>query len=213
MIHSAEKTPYNNTHYSRFFHPVRETHIVKVNPGGLYCTSEKELICTGLGSCVAACMWDEENRVGGMNHFLLPFDNQNQARHWHPDEIVSTASRYGSHAMELLCNTLISKGANRSNLKVKLFGGAQMLGRYSMIGAKNVEFILAYVEQENLNVQAHDLGGMEPRKIMFDPLTGKAWLKRIPFNEVHQVQHQEEKYASDLDKESHRPHDDDVELF
>jgi chemotaxis protein CheD len=48
---------------------------------------------------------------------------------------------------------------------------------------------------------------------MFDPCTGKAWLKRIPFTEVHLLQNQEEKYARQLDRESHRPHDDDVELF
>ncbi|WP_070964460.1 chemotaxis protein CheD [Vibrio sonorensis] len=206
-------SPYDNTHFSRFFHPTKGQHMIKVMPGGLYCTDEEEIICTGLGSCIAACMWDPFAKVGGMNHFLLPFDNSNQARHWHPDEIVSTASRYGSHAMEMLINALLAKGAVRSGLKVKLFGGAQMLGRHSMIGAKNVEFILNYVQQERLEVEAHDLGGIEPRKIMFEPTTGKAWLKRIAFNEVHHLQHEEEKYARKLDEESHRPHDDDVELF
>ena len=148
-----------------------------------------------------------------MNHFLLPFDNKSQIKTWQPDAVVSTASRYGAHAMEMLLNSLIERGARRRNLQVKLFGGAQMLGRHSMIGEKNVAFILNYVEQEQLPVAAHDLGGLEPRKVMFDPLSGKAWLKRIPFTEVHRLQHQEEKYASQLDRERHRSHDDDVELF
>jgi chemotaxis protein CheD len=115
--------------------------------------------------------------------------------------------------MEMLLNSLIDRGASRENLQFKLFGGAQMLGRSSMIGEKNVVFVLNYAEQEHLKIVAQDLGGLEPRKVMFDPLTGKAWLKRIPFTEVHHLQHQEEKYASQLDKESHRKHDDDVELF
>ena len=82
-----------------------------------------------------------------------------------------------------------------------------------MIGEKNIAFILNYVEQENLPVVAQDLGGVDPRKIIFNPLTGQAWLKRIPYTEIHHLQQEEDKYASQLDKESHRPHDDDVELF
>ncbi|MEF1288792.1 chemotaxis protein CheD [Vibrio sp. M260118] len=210
----VETPKYQNSHFDRFYHPLKNKHIVKVFPGGLYCSQEEdEIIATGLGSCIAACMWDEEVAVGGMNHFLLPFDNKTQLKSWQPDELVSTASRYGSYAMEMLCNGLIERGARRSALRVKLFGGAQMLGRNSMVGEKNIAFILNYVELEGLRVVAQDLGGLEPRKVLFDPISGKAWLKRIPFNEVHNLQHQEEKYANQLDRETHRPHDDDVELF
>ncbi|USD34751.1 MULTISPECIES: chemotaxis protein CheD [Vibrio] len=207
------KPKYENSHFNRFYHPQKERHMIKVFPGGVYWTQEDELIATGLGSCIAACIWDDSAAVGGMNHFLLPFHNHSEINSWSPDEVVSTASRYGSHAMEMLINALIAYGATRSSLKVKLFGGAQMLGHHSMIGEKNIAFILNYVKQENLDVIAQDLGGLEPRKIIFNPLTGQAWLKRIPYTEVHHLQQEEDKYASQLDKESHRPHDDDVELF
>lgn len=211
---SSVAPKYENQHFNRFYHPTKDKHIVKVLPGGVYCTSkEDELIATGLGSCVAACVWDCHEHIGGMNHFLLPFDNKSQLKSWNPEEVISTASRYGSYAMEMLINAMIERGAHRSSLQVKLFGGAQMLGRSSMIGEKNVAFILNYVKQEHIDVVAQDLGGLEPRKVIFDPCTGKAWLKRIPFTEVHLLQNQEEKYARQLDRESHRPHDDDVELF
>ena len=148
-----------------------------------------------------------------MNHFLLPFCNHSEINAWRPGEIISTASRYGSHAMEMLINAMISHGARRSELKIKLFGGAQMMGKHSMIGEKNIAFILDYVEREKLNVISQDLGGLEPRKIMFNPLTGKVWLKRLPYTEVHHLQQQEDKYASQLSRESHNLHDNDVELF
>lgn len=205
---------YQNSHFNRFYHPLRDKHIVKVLPGGVYCTeAEDELIATGLGSCVSACMWDSDLHIGGMNHFLLPFDSKSQLKTWCPDEVASTASRYGSYAMEILLNALLKRGARRTSLRLKLFGGAQMLGRNSMIGEKNVAFILNYVEQEGMEVVSQDLGGLEPRKILFDPYTGKAWLKRIPFTEIHHLQHQEEKYASQLDRESHATDNNDVELF
>ncbi|WP_428775813.1 chemotaxis protein CheD [Vibrio sp.] len=201
------------TEFKRFYHSRRGVHIVKVPPGGVYCSRENELICTGLGSCISACMWDADKKVGGINHFLLPFSSVAQLRHWHADELLSTASRYGSHAMEMLINELIKLGAEREKLQVKLFGGAQMLGYKSLIGEKNIEFILSYLQQEGFDIVAMDLGGEHPRKIMFNPTNGRVWLKRIPFNEVTKLRHQEERYAHQLDEESHKQHDSDVELF
>lgn len=201
-------------HFNRFYHPQKEMHMVKVFPGGLYWTQqEDELIATGLGSCVAVCIWDEFASIGGMNHFLLPFCSYSEINAWRPAELISTPSRYGSHAMEMLINALVSHGARRSELKVKLFGGAQMMGKHSMIGEKNIAFILDYAEREQLNVVAQDLGGMEPRRIIFNPISGKAWLKRVPYTEVHHLQQQEDKYASQLGRETLSSHDDEVEMF
>lgn len=182
MSWARTETPkYENSHFNRFYHPSKEKHIVKVFPGGVYCSRKTdEIIATGLGSCIAACIWDKESEVGGMNHFLLPFDNKSQLKAWKPEEVVSTASRYGSYAMEMLINALIERGARRSNLQVKLFGGAQMLGRNSMVGEKNIAFILSYVEQEGLNVVAQDLGGLEQEECC---LTQSA--ERLGLSEFH----------------------------
>ncbi|MEH0689286.1 chemotaxis protein CheD [Vibrio cholerae] len=211
--HGPNVDPQNGAcHVSRFYHPIREKHFVKVYPGGVYCSeASDELIVTGLGSCISACMWDPVTRIGGMNHFLLPFENRSQIKSWQPSALDSSASRYGCYAMEMLINQLIGLGARRHRLVVKLFGGAQMLGKESMIGEKNVSFILSYVEREQLDVVAQDLGGMEPRKILFDPSIGKVWLKRVPFSEVHTVHQQESTYAYKLEHE--RDNGDDAELF
>ncbi|MGF1752654.1 chemotaxis protein CheD [Vibrio makurazakiensis] len=202
----------HSTYYSRFYHEQKQLHMVKVLPGGMYCTKKREIITTGLGSCVAACIWDPYTHVGGMNHFLLPIAHNTEHHHWSHDDVVSTAARYGSYAMEMLINQLISKGADRCHMRMKLFGGAQMLGRKSAIGEKNVDFILRYAKQEHFEVDAYDLGGLEPRKILFDPLTGKAWLKRIPFAEISHLKHEEDHYAQEVESESQNP-TDDVELF
>ncbi len=148
-------------------------------------------------------MWDEKAQVGGMNHFLLPFDTSAQLHHWKPQELLSTASRYGCYAMELLINQLIIQGADRRRLKVKLFGGAQLMGFQSLIGIKNVEFVMAYVQREQLKVEAQDLGGTEPRRVLFDPRSGRVWIKRIPCAEVSNIRRHEERYFVQLDKETH----------
>ncbi|WP_416068954.1 chemotaxis protein CheD [Vibrio furnissii] len=192
-----------NVKYDRFPNLKPNMPWVKVLPGGVYATAQEEIICTGLGSCVSACIWDEKAGVGGMNHFLLPFDTNAQLHHWKPNEILSTASRYGCYAMELLINQLINMGADRRGLKVKLFGGAQLMGFQSLIGIKNVEFVLDYVKREHLNVQAQDLGGSEPRRVLFDPKSGKVWIKRIPCAEVTAIRRHEARYSHQLDQATH----------
>ncbi len=213
MVSDRYSSQNDSDHFCRFHHPYQGTTMVKLQPGGIYCTDQAEIICTGLGSCISACIWDERIGAGGMNHFLLPFVNHNQEMHWHPDNLTTTPARYGIHAMEMLINYLLQRGAERNRLKVKLFGGAQMMGRNSRIGEKNVEFILSYAQTEKLDVISHDLGGLEPRKIMFDPLSGRVWLKRIPFAEVHQIKAQETQYATELERKTRRDNNNDVELF
>jgi chemotaxis protein CheD len=34
------------------------------------------VLTTLLGSCVAACLWDPALKIGGMNHFLLPGEDE-----------------------------------------------------------------------------------------------------------------------------------------
>jgi len=54
--------------YDAFF----KNDAVKILPGEYFVHDQDILIMTTLGSCIAACLWDREARVGGMNHFMLP---------------------------------------------------------------------------------------------------------------------------------------------
>ncbi len=197
-------------HYHRFNHPVDRRHWVKVMPGGVYATADHEIIHTGLGSCVSVCAWDSAAGVGGMNHFLLPFHSQFESQHWHPQALLSETSRYGCYAMELLINRLLALGAERERLRYKLFGGARLMGYQSLVGDKNVEFVLEYAKREKLDVIAQDLGGSEPRKLLFDPQTGQAWVKRISFNAARTIKNVEEQYQHNIGKQISS---DNVELF
>lgn len=205
-------TPSSQASFERFPHNRPEQPWVKVAPGQVYVTADHEIITTGLGSCVSACIWDPCAGVGGMNHFLLPFDTTAELHHWKADELLSNASRYGCYAMENLINQLLNLGAQRGRLNVKLFGGSQLLGFKSLIGIKNVEFVLGYVQREGLNVVAKDLGGVDPRRVLFDPKSGRAWLKRIPCAEVMQIRRSEECYSSQVEQQQPDT-DNNVELF
>lgn len=123
------------------------------------------MFTTTLGSCISACMYDPEARVGGMNHFLLP----------HGDGVSGTSSmRYGAYAMELLVNQLLRAGATRRGLRAKLFGGARLNDGLADIGAKNSEFARAYLAREGVLYEGGSTLGRFARKVQFWPSTGRA---------------------------------------
>jgi chemotaxis protein CheD len=127
-------------------------------------------ISTILGSCIAACIWDPVAKIGGMNHFLLPDG---------PYSAKSGLSSFGANAMELLINTLICSGAQKDRLRAKVFGGAEMYRGLTDVGNRNGEFVLKYLERENIFCEAKSLGGSRARRIEFNPASGRARQKLV----------------------------------
>lgn len=148
----------------------------KILPGEYYVTATQELITTVLGSCVSACIRDRVTGVGGMNHFLLPL-GENES--WSPQEIASMANRYGNYAMEHMINDILKQGARRENLEVKIFGGSRIINSMTDIGNSNIRFVRNYLSTENFNVVSEDVGGLNPRKVMYFPYNGKVFVKKI----------------------------------
>lgn len=105
------------THFDRRF----ERQVAIIHPGEHYSSDEDIIISTILGSCIAVALYDPDNRQGGLNHFMLP--GELQSRQFFLEE----SGRYGMFAMELLINDLIKRGARKSNLKAKVFGGGHVL--------------------------------------------------------------------------------------
>jgi len=158
---------------SFFFYDARfKNDAVKILPGEYFVHHEDLLIMTTLGSCIAACLWDRNARIGGMNHFMLP-------------EGASESGRYGSYAMELLINEMMKRGASRSSMEAKVFGGAQVIsGMNSLnVGERNTTFVIDYLKTERIPILSRDVLDIYPRKVCFLPASGKAMVKRlVPHN-------------------------------
>lgn len=140
----------------------RTVHVIQ----GTQATSDDPdvVLVTVLGSCVATCLWDETVSVGGMNHFLLPEANSNSTE----------KTLFGAYAMELLINELLKKGARKSHLQAKLFGGGRIVSGLSDIGAQNAEFARRFLEREGIPCVSESLGGDLGRRVRFWPATGRA---------------------------------------
>ncbi|WP_404337472.1 chemotaxis protein CheD [Sphingomonas sp. MMS12-HWE2-04] len=131
------------------------------------------VVATLLGSCVAACLYDPVAKVGGMNHFLL---GEPGADH---KVAASEMSRYGLHAMELLINGMMARGAVRNRLQAHLYGGATIVSGLGGIGASNAAFARRFMETEGIAIAHADLGGTSARKIEFLPHEGRSRCTKV----------------------------------
>jgi chemotaxis protein CheD len=143
---------------------LRPIHVVQ----GEQCVTDDAdaVLTTILGSCVAACLRDPVAGVGGMNHFLLPGGDRRQ------DE--ADGLRYGVHAMELLVNALLARGARRERLEAKLFGGARLVKGLTDVGALNAKFAEEFIAAEGIRSVGGSLRGESGRRIQYWPISGRA---------------------------------------
>ena len=184
-------------------------YVAKILPGEFYVSREDKGITTVLGSCVSACIWDEQRAIGGMNHFMLPLTaKESHSVTW--GNANSDATRYGNYAMEHLINEILKHGGERHHLKAKVFGGGKIIANMSDVGEKNSAFVLDYLNIENIPILAQDLSKDYPRKVFFDPTTGKALMKRITPLHNETIFTREEQYKDNLAQDSVGG---DVELF
>ncbi|MGC3979921.1 MAG: chemoreceptor glutamine deamidase CheD [Steroidobacteraceae bacterium] len=182
----------------RYRDPSSGNVIAKLLPGDFYVTREDEVLDTVLGSCVSACIRNPKTGVGGMNHFMLPHPRNGEASDsW--SSVASSATRYGSASMEQLINKILGAGGTRTDLEVKLFGGARVLAASTDVGQHNVTFVRDFLKQEGLRVASEDLGNTTPRHIQYFPSTGKVRVKHLGNSQSAKLISEEASYSKSLD--------------
>lgn len=176
---------------NRYYDRVFKYEAVKILPGEYFIAREDMVLVTVLGSCVTACIRDRESGIGGMNHFMLADGGY---------DLVSASARYGVYAMEILINHLLKLGARRSQLEAKVFGGGKVLSSLSgaMIGERNAEFVINYLQTEQIPVLARDLLDVFPRKVYFFPQSGRVLVKRLTRLHNDTLARREREYAARL---------------
>jgi len=152
-----------------------------LQPGELYVARSPVLLQTILGSCVGVTFWSARLGAGAMCHGVLP--------RWQPshgaDFSVAGKQRYVDFSIRYLARQFDALGANRQELEVKLFGGADVLpimasrSAVLTVGALNCRVALEVLEEEGLRVLASDLRGVRGRRIHFHTGTGEVMVRRL----------------------------------
>jgi len=196
------------TEAPRFWEQETARWTVKLLPGECYVTRHDEAIVTVLGSCISACIRDPDTGLGGMNHFMLPERDERFGSN--PSSGFNQINRYGCFAMESLINHLARHGAQRPRLELKVFGGGRILKPMIDIGARNIAFIHSWVRTEGMRLAAQDLGGIQPRKLVYFPATGRARVMKLPPIENRSIADRELVYLEHLSED---PNESPVEIF
>lgn len=167
-----------------YYDEALQTRAFRLLPAEYRVTDQPIALVTLLGSCVAACLYDPAAGIGGMNHFMLP-----DAQPANMGTSGDGSARYGMHAMELLINDLLKRGARRGRLQAKVFGGGNVLRGFTSdpIGTRNARFVLEYLQAEQIPVLARDLGDVHPRKVCFFAQTGRALVRQLPISRDEEI--------------------------
>jgi chemotaxis protein methyltransferase CheR len=161
-------------------------------------------IATVLGSCVAACLYDPQARIGGMNHFMLPDQKTD----------MQVCARYGVHAMELLINEIMKLGGDRRRLQAKVFGGASLLGFSDSpwnVANLNCVFVREFLNMERIPIVAERLGGNQPLRVFFLTDTAKVLVKAL--RSPGHLLERERDYHQQLAERVTHPRNDNITLF
>ena len=195
-------------HVNRYWDASQGQVTAKILPGEYYVSTEREQVVTVLGSCVSACIRDPLFGVGGMNHFMLPESSKTNLQN--DNSAFSASTRYGNFAMEHLINVIIEHGGRRNHLEIKIIGGGQVVPGMSDVGKRNIEFVRSYLNIERMLIVGEDVGGIYPRKVYYDPKSGKVRVKLLKDEHNDTLFAREKQYSTELRKE---PLEGEIELF
>ncbi|MBQ7576974.1 MAG: chemotaxis protein CheD [Synergistaceae bacterium] len=133
-----------------------------------------KLVTLGLGSCIGLVVFDPLAKIAGMAHIMLP-----DSRGLKGSEKVG---KFADTAVPAIIEEMLKQGANRSRIKAKIAGGAQMFAlpgasaEFLTVGAKNVRETTMRLARMGIALVASDTGGNKGRTIEFSTSN---WMLKI----------------------------------
>lgn len=131
-------------------------------------------LTTCVGSCIAICIHDTNNKNGGLAHIMLP-----QADVFPKEKLPA---KFADTAIPALVKALKRLGPNGA-FTAKIAGGANMFpdvkAQSMAIGAKNITATKAALSLNNIPLLGEDIGGTKGRKIVFNTATGTVTVRHF----------------------------------
>lgn len=126
------------------------------------------LVTYSLGSCIGVCLYDPAIHAGGMLHYQLPTSTMDLAR------ARDNPFMFADTGMEWLLAALLSGGANKRRMHVRLAGGATMAtGPQGFdIGKRNYLAVRKILWSHGMFIQGEDVGGSSARNLYMNMADG-----------------------------------------
>jgi chemotaxis protein CheD len=167
--------------------PENELAEVYLQPGEMFLAREPTIIRTLLGSCVGVTFWNERLGIGALCHAMLPSCPDGYSLGVKPE----VGYRYVDFCIRDLARRFDELGARRSEVHVKLFGGADvLLGSEDApirdtVGSMNCDVAIEILRAEGLEIVASSLRGKSGLNIHFNTGNGEVHLRRLEHASEH----------------------------
>jgi chemotaxis protein CheD len=147
--------------------------VVDISDAKVSNNASDTLVTYSLGSCIGVCLYDSALHLGGMLHYQLPSSTMDPGRaHDKPFMFADTG-------MAILMDRLVTMGANRKRMQVKVAGGANMAtGPQGFdIGKRNYLAIRKILWSHGMFIDSEDVGGNLARSMYMDLADGAVTLR------------------------------------
>lgn len=133
------------------------------------------LVTYALGSCVGICLYDNNSRIAGLSHIMLPDSRQIAGG-------AGQIKKFADTGIVALLRDMEATGARRMFIKAKIAGGAQMFAAMSNtaianIGSRNVLAVKAVLSELHIPIIAEDTGKDYGRTLYFNAEDGIMHIK------------------------------------
>jgi chemotaxis protein CheD len=148
-------------------------HIIGIAGYKVSNNSEDILVTYSLGSCIGVTIYDPVANVGGMIHTMLP-DSQIDRMKAKLNPLM-----FADLGVPILLQEAFDYGAKRTNLIVKIAGGAYMLdgNEFFKIGHRNHTIVRKIMWKNNILISGEDVGGSHPRTMYLNMQNGTTIIK------------------------------------
>lgn len=134
------------------------------------------ILTIGLGSCVGVSLYEKNLKMVGLIHIMLP-DSKKVSNTSNPFKFADTA-------IPLALKKMISMGANKSSIRAKVAGGAQMFKSLDSsmsynIGERNILAVEGALKKEGICIVGKEVRGNKGRTMIVNSESGVITIKSL----------------------------------
>ena len=142
---------------------------------GEFAVAKEEIIMQtiGLGSCIAICLYDRKNNIGGLAHIMSSKSEM--------DEEVRPG-RFADKAIKMMLDEMIDKGADSKFITAKIAGGASMFPKvteFLNVGNENIIAVRKELKKNRIRITGEDVGGNQGRSVWLDVGNGDVIVSHV----------------------------------
>ena len=145
--------------------------IVGVSDMKLSIDPAETIVTFALGSCIGIVLYDPVVKVGGILHYMLPQSKIDK------NKAENNPFMFGDTGIPEFFRQAYSLGAQKSNLRIVMAGGAAVLDikdRFN-IGKRNITIARKLFWKNGILIDKEDVGGSISRTLYLDMATGETW--------------------------------------